>query len=198
MAGKKNGFTLAETLIVLVVLGMVAIITVPSFIKRYHTYVIRAKIKKCMMVYDVVIQKMTIENDLRTGADLKWWANSDSKCTNVKSYFRKAGGYGCILVTSDRIYWDVSDITNPLISVSEEDMQKAKISGTDGKRSFRFVSTFDSKTGAFRTNELIFEQQRFKESLNYANEDTLNKIQNNIDELKKLYTLMLKEISTED
>ena len=71
---KKQGFTLAEVMIVLVVLGIVAILTVPSVVKKYFEAQERTKIKKSMAAYDTAINKMVIENDRRSEDALKDWA----------------------------------------------------------------------------------------------------------------------------
>ena len=67
MYSKKNfkkGFTLAETLIVLAILGVVAAITVPTLVKRQSDAANRTKIKKAMRTYDAAIQQMVRVNDI--------------------------------------------------------------------------------------------------------------------------------------
>ena len=48
----KQGFTLAETLITLTILGVVAAITVPSLINKQIESANRTKVKKAMAVYE--------------------------------------------------------------------------------------------------------------------------------------------------
>ena len=61
---KKNAFTLAETLIVLAILGVVAAITVPTLVKKQSEAANRTKIKKAMRTYDAAIQQMVRVNDI--------------------------------------------------------------------------------------------------------------------------------------
>ena len=62
---KKAAFTLAETLIVLVILGVVAAITIPALVRNQMEAQNRTRIKKAMTVYDMLINKIVVENNLK-------------------------------------------------------------------------------------------------------------------------------------
>ena len=191
----KAAFTLAETIIILVVLGVVTMITIPNVIRRYQESLARTKIKKNMSIYDYFIQKSTIENELRSGNALKEWANDDGKCTNSRKAFRIAEGDGCIFKTTDGVYLDLTDILNPVIALSKDAMDKYQETGeTDGIKSFKMTTSYDPITGSFRTNDLVYEQNRLEEKLANASEDTIYKIQDKVDELEKLYGFFEHEI----
>ena len=63
---KKEGFTLAEVLITLSILGVVAAITVPSLINKQTESANRTKVKKAMAAYEKALTQMVIENDIRS------------------------------------------------------------------------------------------------------------------------------------
>ncbi|MBQ7450448.1 prepilin-type N-terminal cleavage/methylation domain-containing protein, partial [bacterium] len=54
----KYGFTLAETLITLSILGIVAAITIPSLVGRQIESQNRTKLKKAMTMYEKAINNM--------------------------------------------------------------------------------------------------------------------------------------------
>ena len=186
---KKQGFTLAEVMIVLVVLGIVAILTVPSVVKKYFEAQERTKIKKSMAAYDTAINKMVIENDLRSEVALKDWAEPND-CANSVEYFKKVERNGCIFKTSDGVYWDIEDITNPIIAMSENALQDAKENGTDGKKSFKLVTSYDALLGTFRVDDLGFEKKRLEDEILQAGEPT-SEIEAKIEELEKLFGFAL-------
>ena len=162
---KKLGFTLAEVLIVLAVLGIVAILTIPSVLKKYQESQARMKIKKSMAAYDTAINKMVIENDLRGESALRDWANSNN-CENSTEYFKKVERDGCIFKTADGVWWDISDIMNPIISFDKIDNNVEGKTSADKrdeaddmnyKKTFAFVANFDNN-GSLRVNDLAFEK----------------------------------------
>ena len=52
----KNGFTLAEVLITLVIIGIVAALTIPSVINNYHKKQVGVKLKKFYSVMQQALQ----------------------------------------------------------------------------------------------------------------------------------------------
>ena len=59
---KQRGFTLAETLITLVILGIVAAITVPQLVRRQQEAANRIKFKKAMTAYETAIKYLADNN----------------------------------------------------------------------------------------------------------------------------------------
>ena len=112
----KKAFTLAETLITLTILGVVAAITIPGLVRRQIEAANRTKIKKAMSVYDTAINKMVIENGIKDNAALVSTAgNADNNCAGSSPYFKISQGSGCEFKTSDGLWWNISDIENPII-----------------------------------------------------------------------------------
>ena len=63
---KIAAFTLAETLITLSILGIVAAITIPVLIGRQVDSQNRSKLRKSMTAYEKAVNQMLIDNDLQT------------------------------------------------------------------------------------------------------------------------------------
>ena len=62
----KNGFTLAEVLITLGVIGIVAALTMPSLIANYQKQVTISKLKK---IYSILGQQILLANSQGTPAN---------------------------------------------------------------------------------------------------------------------------------
>ena len=62
---KNAAFTLAETLITLTILGVVAAITVPALINRQMEAANKTKLKKAMAAYEKALNQMIIDNDIK-------------------------------------------------------------------------------------------------------------------------------------
>jgi len=81
------GFTLAETLITVVILGIVAVIVVPNLINRQVENANRTKVKKAMAAYEKAINYIIIENDIRTTEGISQFAQDDD-CESARGYFK--------------------------------------------------------------------------------------------------------------
>ena len=55
---KQNAFSLAETMVVLVILGIIAIVVIPALVKKQVETTNRTKIKKAMAAYESVINQI--------------------------------------------------------------------------------------------------------------------------------------------
>ena len=119
----KKAFTLAETLIVLVILGVIASITIPAIVRRQMEAQNRAKIKKSMTVFDTTINKIVIENQLKSDRAVQDWAGEN--CENSINYFKvnsfsknnDGADNTCRFRASDGVWWDISDILNPKVAL---------------------------------------------------------------------------------
>ena len=118
MIKQQKGFTLAEVLITLSILGVVAAITVPSLINKYSEAANRTKVKKVMATYEKALSQMVIDYDIKTNSGLTTeFPTSDTTCEKTTVYFKKAQETtGCIFKTADGVWWNITDIKNPLIS----------------------------------------------------------------------------------
>ena len=87
-------------------------------------------------------------------------------CQYTREYFKtvKDGSNNCIFKTADRVWWDITDITNPIISLKDEitDSNKASIranalSYNADSTSFALIGRFDD-LGTLRVNDNAYEQ----------------------------------------
>ena len=88
----KKAFTLAETLITLTILGVVAAITVPMLINKQMESANRTKLKKAMAAYEKALNQMIVDNDVK--GDIASALNK-AGCTITSPYFKKINGDGC-------------------------------------------------------------------------------------------------------
>ena len=163
-SNRKKAFTLAETLITVVILGIVAAILVPNLIKNQVENANRTKVKKAMASYEKAINYMIIENDIRETEALRELGQNN--CQYTREYFKtvKDGSNNCIFKTADRVWWDITDITNPIISLKDEitDANEATIVANAlnlnaDTTSFALIGRFD-EVGTLRVNDNAYEQ----------------------------------------
>ncbi len=98
-AGKK-AFTLAEVLITLSILGVVAAITIPSLVNRNSDIAALVKLKKAVSNYEDVSAVYMVENEV---TDLQNMMGDD--CGNAGDYFKIVSQEGCVFTTSDGVQW---------------------------------------------------------------------------------------------
>lgn len=105
----KKGFTLAETLTVLSIIGAVAAITIPSlYINSKNTENI-SKIKKAVSTYDSLIRRVAVENRLATNERLSSYLTR-LDCQNLRNYMRLTIADGCTIKTTDGLWWQFGSI----------------------------------------------------------------------------------------
>ena len=152
----KAAFTLAEAMIVLVILGVIASITIPAVVRRQMEANNRAKIKKSMTVYDTGINKIVIENQLKSDRAVQDWAGVN--CENSINYF-KVNSFSkkedetdnlCRFRASDGVWWNISDILNPIIALKEDELDDDTLATT-----FTMSAAFD-QNGSLRVNDRGF------------------------------------------
>ena len=187
---KQLAFTLAETMIVIVVLGIIATLTIPALVNKNKESVAKTKVRKAMAAYESALNKMIIENDLKSDDTLTAWAgDADSGCANSTNYFKKVQGDGCIFKTSDGIWWNISDIERPVISFKEinagnEEQITANANNANDKTAFVLVGRFGND-GSLRVDDLAYE--------------TANDTNNSKAQVEKLYALLgMKKSSSGD
>ena len=157
----KKAFTLAEIMIVLVILGIVAAITIPAVVNRHMEAERRTKLKKAMTVYDTALNKMVIENGIKSDTALTNWADSNTKndCANTSAYFKvsrnlevNGNSSNCKFRAADGVFWDISDIKKPLVALREQDLNDATAQ-SDTNRAFYMFGWFDEQ-GSLRSNDM--------------------------------------------
>ena len=152
---KKCAFTLAETMIVLVILGIVAAITIPALVRRHVEASNRTRIKKAMTVYDTALNKMVVENGIKNNDALINEFNADknnNSCAKSRAYFKSAqdGANDCTFRASDGVWWNISDINHPIIAFNEDDLNKAD---EENNKAFHLVGYLDDN-GSLRVSDL--------------------------------------------
>lgn len=81
---KQSGFTLAETLITLVIIGVIAALTVPLIMERYNKHVVEVRLKKFYSNINQAIRKSEIDNgDKRYWTDIGNGFEQDENGTNI-------------------------------------------------------------------------------------------------------------------
>ena len=170
---RKNAFTLMETLVTVVILGIVAAILVPNLINRQVENANRTKVKKAMAVYEKAINYIIIENDIKSTEELKEFGEEEN-CKFSKAYFKTVqnGANDCIFKTADRVWWDITDLSNPLISLKDEitvsneaNIAENALSLNADKTSFALLGRFDD-LGTLRVNDNAYEQGQLSNTKN--------------------------------
>lgn len=173
---RNKAFTLAEIIVVLAILGIVAALTIPTVIRRQIEVTNRTKLKKAMKVYDLFIQRYTLENNIHTMAELKESLKAENY-KNLRAYFKKSEE-SCQFKTPDGIAWDICDVENTKISLPNQKDKNGEL------LSFEFTLVLDPVTGVFRVNDIGYAERindrESKEKLtkmyNYLNNTEVSEI----------------------
>ena len=188
--GKKIAFTLAETLIALTILGIVAAITVPQLVRRQQEVANRTKFKKAVMSYESVMNKIAVMNDLKSNPAIQSWATKDgtiSDCSVAYDYFKSvkllSDGSKCRFKTADGVFWDITDIQRPIIALKEKDLNDDTAKSTTN-RAFYLYGQYDGQ-GILRVTE-----PNFNYNLVSANADDTNS------SVERLWAYLKGETST--
>ena len=169
---RPSGFTLAETLIALTVLGIVAAITVPQLVRRQIEAANRAKLKKVMTIYDGFINRVATENDIKSTKALKDWGEEGGICANQRKYFKpsKLEDGGCKFKTSDGVWWNVTDVTHPVVA-----LKKGELDNLDSKTTFKLLAHF-GPNGELRVDDLQWELTQNAKNLTPEEKENLEKL----------------------
>ena len=74
----KTGFTLAEVLITLGIIGVVAAITIPSLMTAYNKHITETRLKKFYSLFNQAIKLSVVVNDEYEGWSDYWAASGNS------------------------------------------------------------------------------------------------------------------------
>ena len=159
---RKIGFTLAEVLITLTILGITVGIVIPSVMKNYDKTLKKTKIKKAMATYDNAINQITVLQRIYNAKDLNNYANEDGQCTNLKTYFKTVKSNGCKFKTPDGVYWDFTKANKPIVAFKEKDLKTQTAYNVNNYDAFYFVT-------AFQNNDVKINDPNYKQgTLNYV------------------------------
>ena len=172
----NKAFTLAETMIVLVILGVIASITIPALVRNQMDAQNRTRLRKAMTVYDMVLNKMVVENGIKSNDALINEFNADhnnNSCAKSRAYFKSAqdGVNDCTFRASDGLWWNIEDITHPIIAFNENDLTAEKAAGNTNE-TFYLVGYLDNN-GLLRVSDIASADDDNQEYLtklyNFAN-----------------------------
>ena len=173
MKNNKKALTMAEVLIVLSLLGVVAVITIPSAIIEHRKNVARVRVKRAMAYYEATFKKIVVDNNLMT--DSKVDSVIDT-CVKKQKYFKvveimdNPEPNDCVFRTAENFWWNVQDIKNPYVSMSQNGLNE---------ESKRFQFSGHVKNGVIYINDLQYEKK-----LKDANKA------NKYDEIEKMYNFI--------
>ena len=109
----KRAFTLAEVLITLSILGVVAALTIPTLVNRQSDLAAQVRIKKAISAYEDVIGIYMAENEVGNAVNmLKSGDPLANDCSQARNYFKAtntptANGNDCQFVTADGTAWSI-------------------------------------------------------------------------------------------
>ena len=160
-----SAFTLAELISVIIVLGIVAAIIIPSTVKRHSELIKRTTIKKALAAYNTAVEKIIIEQGLRSTKELDNWAKGSGDCAPVRQYFKaiETANGGCRFRTADKLWWDMgtagnnSSLTKTFVAFKSEDLNWSgkKMTLLNNSDAFCFTSSFDDN-GSLRIYDLSY------------------------------------------
>lgn len=159
---KKVAFTLAEVLITLTILGVIAAITVPTLISKQNESANRVKLRKAMAVYEKALNDIAVIHNAKTIQAIQDVFGAD--CANVKQFF-KTEGNGCQFKTSDGVWWDITDPKKVIVAFKQEDLTDENASDFNNKKAFYLVYSIDDG-GIIRINDLGYETEQESDNRN--------------------------------
>ena len=108
LPSSKKAFTLAEVLITLSILGVVAALTIPNLVNRNSDIAAQVKLKKAISNYEDVAAIYMVENETTnlgvTGAAADSFMGGEG-CPLAANYFKIVSRSGCTFTTADGVYW---------------------------------------------------------------------------------------------
>ena len=129
LPNSKKAFTLAEVLITLSILGVVAALTIPSLVNRQSEMAAIVKLKKAISQFEQVTEVYMAENEAQ---DIKGLVK-DSNCTGLADYFKvvdtiSTGQSKCDFTTADGVEWVFSynDTANKIYAIAYDSKTSPK------------------------------------------------------------------------
>ena len=101
----KKAFTLAEVLITLSILGVVAALTIPSLVNRQSQMAAIVKMKKAVSQFEQVAEVYMAENEATDISGMV--SKTTGKCDNLSGYFKMVtkSDNDCVFTTADGVEW---------------------------------------------------------------------------------------------
>ena len=113
LPSNKKAFTLAEVLITLSILGIVAALTIPSLVNRQSDMAAIVKLKKAISTYEQAAGVYMVENEATD------FSGAAADCDTMKTFFKVVkdndSNSGCIFTTGDGALWIFTASGNPVV-----------------------------------------------------------------------------------
>ena len=148
LPSNKRAFTLAEVLITLSILGIVAALTIPSLVNRQSDLAAQVKLKKAIATYENVVGVYMVEKEATNAAGLILNdAGAAVSCAQLSNYFKIVEGptpanNGCDFVTADGAAWHIS--TQGAQAAQGVQGQEGYVAAVNDTRGYATIA--DSKT----------------------------------------------------
>ena len=115
---KNRAFTVAETMIVLIILGTLFTVIIPVTLNKHRENINRVKIKKSMAYYEVVFKKLVVDNAIMSDSSFLRKVQTEN-CDKIKKQFKIIETDGdCIFRSAEDVWWNA---TIPFASYEEMD-----------------------------------------------------------------------------
>jgi len=89
--GIRKAMTIGELLITMTIIGVIAVLVLPGFIKDYHNKVYLTKLKKVYEMVDTAINQACVDSSTSTFAQTKYASGANNQLF-INTYFKKASG----------------------------------------------------------------------------------------------------------
>ena len=122
LPSNKKAFTLAEVLITLSILGVVAALTIPNLVNRQSDIAAQTKLKKAISNYHDVVEVFLIENETASAATMM-----GDNCANAGNYFKIAERNNCIFKTADGARWEFDSATGNAVVADSGNIADANV-----------------------------------------------------------------------
>ena len=156
----KKAFTLAEVLITLSILGVVAALTIPALVNRNSDIAAQTKLKKAIAAYETSVAVYMAESGKANASKMMGDA-----CANAESYFKVVakGKTACDFTTADGAAWHFDPSTgNATVADSDKAPRYAVAlwnsngrvnddDETNGAPNYPTATTTDEETGESTT-----------------------------------------------
>ena len=132
---KKTAFTIAELTTVLVIMGTVLVITIPSFWLNHKKSEAKSKIRKSMAYYEAAFKKLAVDNNCMTDSCMKDTVKKQMTCDKIKRQFivieeepydNEEKQTPCIFKTVENVWWNMTEITNPHVAMKKSDLDNCE------------------------------------------------------------------------
>ena len=164
----KKAFTLAEVLITLSILGVVAALTIPSLVNRQSEMAAIVKLKKAVSQFEQVTEVYMAEEEAQNMVNMVKSSSSDTECNGLAKYFKivKENDGKCDFTTADGVRWVFksdgtaavafdSSATTPKVGVALSATDGAANKETVAAATVTGLTTTKPEQGIFQANDML-------------------------------------------